>query len=169
MQRTVKELRERAKELNIAGRWDMTKEQLEEAITVAENSQNAEVVEDTADVDTGEDVTPKSKSFSEETAAEICGEEKKDVVIDHEAKSKYIQDAEVGTLVAFYDDDGNARSAKITNKSTKRQMLKLENKAGEEFIVPWSSVIWVRSGKRWPNGVFELLTGGRKNGKSGKA
>lgn len=38
---SVKELREVAKELNIAGRWDMTKAQLVEAIEKIENEKKA--------------------------------------------------------------------------------------------------------------------------------
>lgn len=43
---TKKELLERAKELNIPGRWDMNKQQLEEAIKKAEANKNENGIED---------------------------------------------------------------------------------------------------------------------------
>lgn len=160
MQRTVKELRERAKQLGITGRWDMNKEELGLAIKAAESTEAKGSREE-------ENGSCQAEAVLE--VVEAVPEDDIPVVIDHGVKANYVKDAEVGTLVAFDDGTGNIRSAKIVNKSTKRQMLKLENRAGIEYIVPWTSVIWVRSGKRWPKGVFKLLTGGMDGGKSSRA
>ena len=78
---------------------------------------------------------------------------------------RYVKDVNIGVLVAFKDGE-NVRAAKVVRKSTKRNVLKLEDKSGKEFIISYNDVIWVRTGNRWPKGVYELLTGGRKNGKT---
>ena len=65
----------------------------------------------------------------------------------------------MGTLVAFIDDSGKARTAKVKNKSTKNRKLKLETEYGAEYIVDYRSILWVRTGKRWPKGVYNLLKG----------
>lgn len=138
---TCKELREIAKEHNIVGRWDMTKQQLVDAISEVEN---AKVSED----NTEEKVDAKVKFASQD-----------------ENKMRYVKDVNIGVLVAFKDGE-NVRAAKVVRKSTKRNVLKLEDKRGKEFIISYNDVIWVRTGNRWPKGVYELLTGGRKNGKT---
>ena len=52
----------------------------------------------------------------------------------------------------------------VTNKSVNRQLVKAENKVGKEFIIPFKDILWVRTGKRWPRGVYNLLKGGTQNG-----
>ena len=47
----------------------------------------------------------------------------------------------------------------IVKRSTKNRKLKLETKYGASFIVPFDDVIWVRTNKRWPKGVYQLLKG----------
>ena len=79
-------------------------------------------------------------------------------------KEKYIEEAEVGTLVAFVDENGKPRTAAIQNRSSKRKVLKVVTEFGWEFIVPYEKVLWIKKGNRWPNGVYRLLKE-YKNGK----
>jgi hypothetical protein len=76
-----------------------------------------------------------------------------------EVKMHYVETAEIGSIVAFRCEDGKVKSAKIEKRSTKNRKLKLVTQYGAEFIVPFESIIWVRTGSRWPRGVFELLKG----------
>lgn len=76
-----------------------------------------------------------------------------------EKKLSYIEGAKAGTLVAFKTDNGKIKSAMIVKRSTKNRKFKLETKYGASFIVPFDDVIWVRTNKRWPKGVYQLLKG----------
>lgn len=158
--KTCKELREQAKDLNISGRWDMTKIELIEAILRAENAE------------TGNDKNLSAKDehkIDNQNGAEVENKGEKEsasVKVDMQQKMPYIENAEIGTIVAFRLSNGKAKSAKVTKKSTKNRRLMLETEYGAEYIVSYDDIIWVRNGKRWPKGVYKLLKGtGGKNGK----
>ena len=96
-------------------------------------------------------------------------EPKNNEVIDNKPKScsdkiKYIEDVAIGTLVAFNCPDGKVRSAKVVKKSKARKMLKVVTEYKAEFIISYEDIIWVRTGKRWPKGVYNLLKGIKANG-----
>lgn len=74
-------------------------------------------------------------------------------------KQGYIDGAKVGTLVAFRADNGKVKSAMIIKRSTKNRKFKLETSYGAKFIVSFDDIIWVRTNKRWPKGVYQLLKG----------
>ena len=140
--KNCKELREIAKGLKIQGRWDMTKEELITNIMAAsENGQSA---------------TDECKTDDQ-------------THIDMEQKMRYIENVELGTIVAFRLANGRVKSAKVVKKSTKSRKLKLETNYNAEYIVSYDDIIWVRTGKRWPKGVYELLKGKVDNGKEKSA
>ena len=72
---------------------------------------------------------------------------------------RYIENVELGTIVAFRLANGRVKAAKVVKKSTKSRKLKLETNYNAEYIVSYDDIIWVRTGKRWPKGVYELLKG----------
>lgn len=74
-------------------------------------------------------------------------------------KENYINNAEMGTLVAFKTDTGKVKSAKLINRSVIGRRLKLETEYGMQYIISYDDVLWVRTGWRWPNGVYKLLKG----------
>ncbi len=151
--KTCKELRELAKELNISGRWDMTKDQLIDAILGAEvvkNTNESESAKDECKVDNQENVVEVEDKVEKESA---------NVDVDMAQKMPYIENIEIGTLVAFRLSNGKVKSAKVTRKSTKNRKLKLETDYGAEYIVSFDDIVWVRTGKRWPRGVYKLLKG----------
>lgn len=82
-------------------------------------------------------------------------------------KMKYVENAEVGTIVAFKLPDGRVKSAKIERRSTSRRKLKLVTQYGAEFVVSYEDIIWVRTTKRWPKGVYNLLKGKVAENESG--
>jgi len=160
--KTCKELRELAKKLNISGRWDMTKDQLIDAILGAEKTevgteQNMSA-KDECKTDITNDVEVGCQSGKEENGPAS-------IKVDMKQKMPYIERAEVGALVAFKLSSGKVKSAKIINKSSKNRKLKLETEYGAIYVVSYEDVIWVRTGLRWPSGVYKLLKGiGGKNG-----
>lgn len=159
--KTCKELRELAKDMNISGRWDMTKEQLIDAILgagVAEDgeAENDKSAKDECKID-NHDVVEAEDKVEKESA---------NVDVDMARKMHYIENIDIGTIVAFRLSNGKVKSAKVVKRSTKNRKLKLETDYGAEYIVSYEDVIWVRTGKRWPKGVYKLLKGlVDKNGK----
>lgn len=83
-------------------------------------------------------------------------------------KERYIEEAEVGTLVAFLDGNGKPRTAALINRSSKRRLLKLKTEFDWEFEVPYDSVLWVRKGDKWAYGIYRILKGYNPNGKCGE-
>ena len=159
--KTRKELRVIATELKITGRWEMNKEQLIDAIlraSSAENSKQKNVVDvnsqsanDECKVDNHENENVEAENKVENESASVK--------INMEQKMSYIENIDIGTIVAFRLSNGKVKSAKVTRKSTKNRKLKLETDYGAEYIISYDDVIWVRTGKRWPRGVYKLLKG----------
>lgn len=87
--------------------------------------------------------------------------EKKKLTDEEKAakKQKYVDDAQVGTLVAFRCDTGKVKSAMIIKRSTSKRRFLLETKYGAKYKVSFDDVLWVRTNKRWPKGIFKLLRG----------
>lgn len=152
--KTCKELRELAKDMNISGRWDMTKEQLIDAILGAEVVQTTDKPESAKDeckVDNhdGADAEVKDEKGSADTESNV----------DMKQKMPYIENVEIGTLVAFRLSNDKVKSAKVVKKSTKNRKLKVETNYGATYIISYDDVVWVRTGKRWPRGIYKLLKG----------
>lgn len=73
-------------------------------------------------------------------------------------KLYYITQAEIGTIVAC--KIGNKmKSAKIIKRSTKKERFMVETAHGAQYIVPYEDVVWVRTGRKWPGGVYRALKG----------
>ena len=70
---------------------------------------------------------------------------------------EYIENADVGTIVAFSIGD-KVKSAKIINRSSARRKLKLETAYGRIYVVDYDDIIWVKTSSRWPRGVYELFS-----------
>lgn len=162
--KTCKELRERAKELNIVGRWDMTKEQLIETILGVENAMNSEIK-----TNNGQSTNDECKVDDHIAAVNVVAEgkcENESVGVNtNDQRMSYVERIEIGTIVAFRLSNGKVKSAKVVKKSTKNRKLKLETDYGAEYIVSYDDVVWVRTGKRWPRGVYNLLKGLANDGK----
>lgn len=149
--KNCKELRDLAKERKISGRWDMNKDELVEAILRAEDGKVAEEEKESA--------KDENKIDSHIVEVEEKVEKKSANEIDMSQKMSYIESIQIGTLVAFRLSNGKVKSAKVMRKSTKNRKLKLETDYGAEYIVSYNDIVWVRTGKRWPRGVYNLLKG----------
>lgn len=102
----------------------------------------------------------KTECEKESELDTIDGFEETDVVNEAEQANKhleYIENAEVGTIVAFRVGD-KVKSAKIINRSSARRKLKLETAYGRIYVVDYDDIIWVKTSSRWPRGVYELFS-----------
>lgn len=82
-------------------------------------------------------------------------------------KERYIEEAEVGTLIAFLDENGKPRTAALVNRSSERRRVKLETEYNWEFVVSYDNILWVKRGDKWAYNVFRILKGYNPNGKCG--
>lgn len=153
---TVKELRAGiAKELNIVGRHDMKKDVLIAAI-LGEKVEKpkrkppkpVQTVEELI-----EQFCKKEESVEESTKEDVDDETRK------QNKMRYIEQAMPDTIIAFKLPGIKAKSAKIVRKSTKNRKFKVETAYGVEYVVPYDNVIWVKTNRRWPRGVYNMLKG----------
>lgn len=142
----VDDVRKYASSIGVKKIRSFKKAGLIEEILVVQN----EIVSD-------ESVPEKTETETEEQIknekVEISDEERKG------RKLKYVENATIGTLVAFKQEVGKVKSAKIIKKSTKNRKLKVETAYGAQYIISYDDVIWVRTTQRWPKGVYQLLKG----------
>lgn len=176
---TRDDLRKLAKERDLPGRGKMTKAQLVEALTGDTVQSDSKPISDVeaheTDVQAVEEVTTAqtafegdlevseqdNESFRRGLAKERDEKRKRDAHISH------VEQAPIGKIVVFRDENGSVKSAKIIKKSVKNRKLKLQTKYGREFVVSFDNVIWVRDGERWPRFVYNMLKGvgdGEENG-----
>ena len=142
-----------------------TKEQLVDEIL--SNGQEAEEKKSDASVDNDDNDEEWQQPNAETKTDELEHKEEtennlKDELTDkdrEEKKKAYVENVKIGTLVAFTSYTGKVKSAKVIKKSTKNRKLKVETKYGAQFIITFDDVIWVRTNKRWPRGVYQLLKG----------
>lgn len=79
---------------------------------------------------------------------------------EDDAKVDRIINAPIGTLVAFYEPETRKmNTAKMTNRNRSKRLIKCETQYGKEFVVPFDDIAWVKTGTRWPKGVYQLLKG----------
>lgn len=83
--------------------------------------------------------------------------------INMEKKMSYIENVANGTIVAFKLPNGKVKSAMVMEKSNTKRKLKLETEYGKTFIVDFNDVVWVKTGNRFPKGVYEALKGVHRN------
>ncbi len=78
-------------------------------------------------------------------------------------KKDYIVNAEPGIIVAFrlifYSNSGKlftkVISGKILANNQKEEKYIVETRNGLKYVVPYRSILWVKTGSRWPRGVYE--------------
>ena len=163
--KTKKELFQICKELNLPrykGKSELPKDVLIESIIAATEGNEEQKQDDTQQETNVVETTPEVEPVVEESVepVEEVKPEKPWEMLD---KKKHIEEAEVGTLIAFYDEKGKPRTAALVNRSSSREVVKVVTEFEREFIVPYANVLWVRKGPRWPRAVYEILKGYSKN------
>lgn len=152
-----RELAKTATKLGIKGAHDMRKAEIVDAIL------GAEAVEKTTD-ENNKSAKGEVKTDNHDAPINVeSGDkvEKGSGSIDMERKMPYIESAQIGTIIAFRMANGKVKSAKIVRRSTKNRQFKVETSYGAQYIVKFDDVVWVRTGKRWPKGVYELFAKGQ--------
>lgn len=153
-----------AKELNVPrykGKTTRTKNEIVEGILEVQNGKDTQEAVSVSDEKAEQVEQSVEKQIKVVAEVQKLKEKKPELTEEQKAEEKlsYIEGAKIGTLVAFKTDSGKIKSAMIVKRSTKNRKLKLETKYGASFIVPFDDVIWVRTNKRWPKGVYQLLKG----------
>lgn len=71
-------------------------------------------------------------------------------------KEEYINNLEVGVLIAFKAN--RMMSGKVIE--IREDEVKVETKNGSIYYVGKGSIAWVKTGARWPSGIFNALRNG---------
>lgn len=120
-----------------------------------------DVVDDVEVFGTDEEIAVLNTECEKESELDTVDEFEEAKVIDETEQAnkhlEYIENAEVGTIVAFRVGD-KVKSAKIINRSSARRKLKLETAYGRIYVVDYDDIIWVKTSSRWPRGVYELFS-----------
>lgn len=84
-----------------------------------------------------------------------------------EAKSKesYIEEIKIGAMVAFRIGGLKMLSGKIIGITDMSNNYLVETKNGINFSVRRKNIVWVKTGERWPRGIFLALKGEAEDGK----
>lgn len=114
--------------------------------------------ENIADAEYGEDETKMEAIEAKvgEWNTLTTEEEEKDI----RTKDSYIDNIEIGMIIAFNIARGKAMSAKVISIDSENNMYLCKAIDGTPYKVPRSTIIWVKTGKRWPRGIFEKLLAG---------
>lgn len=154
----VEELRDICKEKGIScykNSKRMNKTELIEALMAGSKTKSAEKKEaKKSDEKLNKKAAKKSDEKVKQAEPVVDAEEE---AARLERKQKYIEQAVVGTLIAFKLPNDKVISAMIVKKSTKNRKFKVETKYGAEFIVMYDDVLWVKTNKRWPKGIYQLF------------
>lgn len=156
----VAELKELCKERKLSyyrGKSLMKKDELIEAILKYENDSDSWPDWEPAK-EQEEQESDDNREWGEFTKVPVAPA-KKEVVIDMEKKMPYIESATVGKFVAFRLPNGKVKSAVIIKKSTSGRKFLVETAYKAQHIVGYNDIVWVRSGERWPAGIYRLLKG----------
>jgi hypothetical protein len=87
---------------------------------------------------------------------------------DVRSKDDYIHNAEEGLIVAFRLNfsakSGLALtkviSGKILENNKEDEVYVVETRNGLKYCVPFAAVVWVKTGGRWPKGVYDEMKQG---------
>lgn len=165
---TVKELREEAKSLKVKFWYNKTKAELVSGIleATAKNNENVNVEEDNNMEEIREVTIPEDSAVEKVEAAQVVEDEIADnsyaTLISHKkTPGEYIDNVEVGMIIAFATEPEKAISAKVkeifkSEDNGVKEVLAV-SKNGYTYKVPRAAIIWVKTGHRWPRGIYDKL------------
>lgn len=152
----MKTLLDIAKGLQVVGRHEMTKKVLVNAIVAAETPAAVEVV-------IAEEPSDLELELAKEVGTNIQWEDQPSPTTNSaEKKIEYVENAKIGQLVAFKVNDKKALSGMIDEIHATGFIVKTKN--GIRFTVRKKNIMWVKTGDRWPKGVYLALKGEHLNG-----
>lgn len=71
----------------------------------------------------------------------------------------YVDNAQVGNIVAFRRPGSSVKSARIVKKSTRDKKFLVQMKYGDKLLIDFDDVVWVKTIDWWPKWVYNLLKG----------
>lgn len=74
-----------------------------------------------------------------------------------ENKFKYFENLKKGVLVAFCLENGKAKTGKVILINHETKILKVLTECCDEYDVSFEDVMWIKTGKRWPKGVYNKI------------
>jgi len=128
---TLAELRDKAKELGIVGRWKMKKDELVDAIYKIEQEK-------------ADDHEDANKAIAESGVKSTSLEDSKRRI-------------ELDSLVAFIVAGKKLLTGKVKNLQKNGCMV--ETSRGIKHTIKYEDISWVKTGNRWPNHIFRVLKG----------
>jgi hypothetical protein len=169
---TVKELREEAKSLKIKFWYNKTKAELVSDIleATAENAENnINNVEENGNMEEIREATISEDSTVEKVGAvqtagnedEIADNSYATLISHKKTPGEYIDNVEVGMIIAFATEPEKAISAKVkeifrAEDNGVKEVLAV-SKNGYTYKVPRAAIVWVKTGHRWPRGIYDKL------------
>lgn len=143
---TVADLRKLAPQVGVKNARQHRKAELVELIYTSQDhrTDNGDDIEDTHHKEAGHDEHEDGRELVADGTAD---------------KVRYIEDASVGTLIAFKLPNGKVKTAALVNRSKTKKLIKVVTAYGKEFIVPYDDVLWVRTNGKWPRYVYNMLKG----------
>lgn len=181
---TKTELLELAKVLKISGRYDMNKETLINNIIASRNACETFKARLDVNTNTNDNEEKENNMDNVKNATEVIDtstttpNSENDYAVQIGAESKrsqadYINNIDIGMIIAFKVSPDKAISAKVedidydTEKegpdSRTLTTVYCRTKNGIEYKVPRKAIIWVKTGTRWPRGIFLQLKRGAEN------
>lgn len=78
---------------------------------------------------------------------------------DFSKKDVYIQNAKIGSLIAFVDKKKLTRTGKISEINSENKHITVELRSGKKFYILFEDVLWVTSeeNRRWPKKILYAL------------
>lgn len=92
-----------------------------------------------------------------EAILKVTPKEEEPVVEKAPEKESYIDNARIGVLIAFKVSGTKALSGMV--EEIHQQGFVVKTKNGVRFTVKRKDVMWVKTGNRWPRGVYLALKG----------
>lgn len=103
-------------------------------------------------------ILEKKREKAEEilNTVEVYQEE---VLANDSSKDVYIQNAKIGSLIAFLDRKKLTRTGKIIEINSKARHITVELKSGKKFYILYDDVLWVTTdeNRRWPKKILYAL------------
>lgn len=103
-------------------------------------------------------ILEKKREKAEEilNTVEVYQEE---VLANDSSKDVYIQNAKIGSLIAFLDKKKLTRTGKIVEINSEKKHITVELKSGKKFYILYDDVIWVTTdeNRRWPKKILYAL------------
>ena len=89
----------------------------------------------------------------------IVEDQQEEILANDSSKDAYIQNAKVGSLIAFLDRKKLTRTGKILELNLEKRHITVELKSGKKFYIVFDDVLWVTSdeNRRWPKKILYAL------------